>query len=154
MKTKKVTPIIGDIVKITLEDGDACFSRVLEKPLFAFYDLKVKQVPSKEDIIKSPIMFKIWVMDYAITTNIWKIIGNIPLEQKLVAPVTFFTQDIISKKTYLYLNSEKIPATFEQCENLEKAAVWDPIHVEDRLRDYYLGVPNKWVESLKLKNKI
>ena len=31
------------------------------------------------------------------------------------------------------------------------AAVWDPQHVEDRLRDHFAGLPNKWVQSLALR---
>jgi len=34
---------------------------------------------------------------------------------------------------------------------LERAAVWGPSHVEDRLRDHYAGRKNKWVESLRIK---
>lgn len=43
------------------------------------------------------------------------------------------------------------PATPEECAVLERAAVWDPGHVEDRLRDHFAGQSNKWVESLRLK---
>ena len=32
---------------------------------------------------------------------------------------------------------------------LFRLAVWEPAHVEDRLRDHYAGAPNKWVESLR-----
>lgn len=151
MKTKKVKWIVGDIIKIELKNNDYCFGRVLDNPLIAFYDLKVKQLPSEEEILQKPILFKICVMNYAVTSGAWEVIGHMPLEKNLEEPVTFFMQDIISKKTYFYLNSEKTPATLEQCEKLERMAVWDPKHVEDRLRDHYLGVPNKWVESLRVK---
>lgn len=42
------------------------------------------------------------------------------------------------------------PASRQELEGLEVAAVWDPEHVEDRLRDHFSGRPNKWVESIRL----
>ena len=40
-------------------------------------------------------------------------------------------------------------AIAEECVGLERAAVWEPEHVEDRLRDHFAGRSNRWVESLK-----
>tara|TARA_R110002073_G_scaffold34432_1_gene102173 strand:+ start:1043 stop:1498 length:456 start_codon:yes stop_codon:yes gene_type:complete len=151
MGNKKIERHVGDIVKVRLEDGDFCFGRILEEPLVAFYDLKTVRISSVEEIVKRPILFKIWVMNHAINSGAWEVIGHHELEDDLKEPVRFFKQDPISKGVCLYINSEEVPATREQCEGLDRAAVWNPEHVEDRLRDHYLGVPNQWVESLKLK---
>lgn len=43
-------------------------------------------------------------------------------------------------------------ATRAQCAGLERSAVWDAEHVEDRLRDRRAGRLNKWAESLALKD--
>jgi hypothetical protein len=40
-------------------------------------------------------------------------------------------------------------ASYGECTSLERAAVWDTEHIEDRLEDYFNGRENKWVESLK-----
>lgn len=141
---------IGDIVKVDLGDGYYSFGRVLEEPLIAFYDKRVMETPPIDEIISSPILFKIWVMNHAITSGRWEVIFNKSLDDNLKQPVHFFKQDPINKQVCLYVNSEEIPATKEECEGLERAAVWNPAHVEDRLRDHYLGIPNQWVESLRL----
>lgn len=42
-------------------------------------------------------------------------------------------------------------ATREECEGLEICAVWEAHAVEERIIDHYNGVPNFWVESMKIK---
>jgi len=151
MSKKRVKRIVGDVVKIELSDGSLCFGRILDEPLLAFYDVKSSFQPALEDIIKLPVIFKIWVANHAITSGRWEVIGNKELDENLLEPVSFFKQDIISKDTYIYLNGKEVSASKEQCLNLERAAVWQPEHVEDRLRDYYDGTENQWVKSLMLK---
>lgn len=151
MAKKKIPLQVGDIVKIRLSDGEFCFGRVLNEPLMAFYDIKSNSVPDIGVIISSPILFKIWVMNHAVTSGRWEVIGNKPLDSDLEEVPKFFKQDPINKKFCLYYDGKEIPATLKDCKGLERAAVWEPTHVEDRLRDYYDGVSNQWVESLKPK---
>jgi len=88
-------------------------------------------------------------MNDAVSSGRWPIIGNLPLESGLEIAPKFFKQDPINKAFSIYHRSQETPATLAECEKLERAAVWEPSHIEDRLRDYYSGVPNQWVESLK-----
>lgn len=146
----------GSIFKISFGDGTYGFGRILDNSTVAFYDLKVSKIPDLEDIIQSDVIFKIWVMSYAFTNKTWKkkwtIIGKIPLEDKLKEDITFCKQDFISKKYYLYFgNGIEEETTCEECAKYEIAAVWDPEHIEDRLLDYFMGKPNMWVESMKVK---
>jgi hypothetical protein len=69
----------------------------------------------------------------------------------------FFKQDSFNGRLFLYNSSlltadqgYECPATLAECSGLERAAVWDPEHVVDRLRDHAAGRPNQWVESLKI----
>lgn len=140
---------IGDIVKILLPDNFYCFGRVLQEPLVAFYDLHVREIPDIDVIISSPILFKVWVMNSAITTGRWVIVGNRDVDDRTATEPEFFKQDTISKKYSRYFNNMETPATKAECIGLECAAVWDAEHVEERLVDHYAGRPNKWVESLK-----
>ncbi len=149
-KRKKVKRIPGDILRIDIGDGAYCFGRVLETAV-AFYDIKSRTTLKAEEIISRPIIFTIWVMDYAITKGDWPVIGHAPLEESLKVEPLFYKKDSISKRLVIYRDStgEEIPATPEECEKLECAAAWDPEHVVDRLRDHFAGRPNKWVESLR-----
>ena len=143
----------GDIVEIVV-DNKKYFARVLENPLFAFYDIQVELdvLVLCEDIIMKPVLFKIDVMKYAITGGRWKVIGNLPLSDDLLEPPVFFRQDALNDELFLYYaDGTEAPASFEQCAELECAAVWDPQHVEDRLVDHYHGRPNCWYESARPK---
>ena len=153
MKSKRIKRKEGDVLVIALEAGSYCFGRVLPSPLIAFYDINTKAVPSIDDIISAPILFKLWVMDYAVKRGRWEVIGSRELDTTLTAPVKFFKEDTISKSLSIYYQNKEIPASREECEGLERAAAWDPEHVEELLRDHYLGVPNIWVESLKLNRE-
>jgi len=142
----------GDIVRIPLQDGFSGFGRVLQRPLMAFYNLKSKESPALEQILSAPTIFKVWVMTSIITKGEWPVIGSKPLSPDLEEQPEFFKIDPISRKLSIYLgNGLERPATVIECEKLESAAVWSANHLVDRLNDYFDGIPNKWVESMKPK---
>jgi hypothetical protein len=124
---------------------------VLTEPLFAFYDLRRKEVPAIEEIVVSPVAFAVWVMRRAVTSGLWTILGHVALTDDLLRQPDFFKQDPISRRLFLTKvgAGDERPASFEECIGLECAAAWDPEHVEDRLRDHFAGRPNKWVESMR-----
>ena len=144
----------GQIVRIDLKDGTHAYGRVLKRPLFAFYDemYRDNQEPSLGEIIALSIAFKIDVMDYVISKGIWPVIGRAPLTPDLEEVSAFFKQDAMNGALSIYQEIPELaptyerPATYEECLGLEVAAVWDPHHVEDRLRDHFAGRPNKWVD--------
>ena len=91
-------------------------------------------------------------MDYAFKTGRWSVIGHVPLEEQLKLNPPKFIQDKIDPSQFrIYENREIRPAVRKECLGLECAAVWDPEHVEDRLRDYHAGRENKWVRSLQIR---
>lgn len=147
----KKQALTGDFMEIKLKEGVYCFARVLREPYFAFYDACSEDTQEVEELAARTVMFKLAVMNRALGSGRWRVIGHRPLEEELQLPIKTFRQDAISRKLYVYVDGQERPATREECEGLERAAVWDPEHVEDRLRDHYAGVPNKWTESLKLK---
>jgi hypothetical protein len=141
----------GDVVAISLGDGTYAFGIVLAEPQMVFFDLRSSSVPPVEEILDSPEVFRIWVMNSAITGGRWQVIGNIDLGAELRASPVFFREDPITNALYLYQSGKAWPAAREDCEGLERAAVWSASHVEDRLRDHFAGRTNKWVESLRLR---
>lgn len=103
-------------------------------------------MPTSE-VCSRPILFTIWVMKRALAS--WPVVEVVPLDAELAAPESFLKRDLISGKVTVYTNGQETPADLARVQHLEVAAVWDPEHVEDRLRDHYAGKPNKWVESLR-----
>ena len=147
---KRIRRTVGDFVKIRLDDKSHSYARVLDEPLFAFYDCVTSKDLSVEEVKKHQVLFKIWVMNRAVTSGRWSVVGNRPLEKEEQESPAFFKQDPVKPSSFvIYRNGVERRASYAECEGLECAAVWDPEHVEDRLRDHFSGKPNKWVESLK-----
>ena len=146
-------PQEGDFIQIKLDDRLYAYGRVLESPTLAFYDTNGELLEDLNALLKSPILFKIWVMKDAFKKPHWKLVGSLELEEVLTGRIWFFKKDSISGELTLYSTHQhktiEKKATRNQCEGLECAAAWAASHVEDRLRDHHRGVPNKWVMSLK-----
>lgn len=138
------------MIQIDLKGDGYAYGRVINGPVINFYDLQADSDIRSQEVVTKPVLFQVPVMNHAIRR--WRIIGNIPLSpaEEIVRPR--FMQDILDPANLrIYENGNIRPATRAECEALEREAVWDPEHVEDRLKDYFSGKPNKWVESLKLK---
>lgn len=60
----------------------------------------------------------------------------------------FYKIDPISKKYAICVGGQEIPSTRTECLNLERAAVWDKVHVENRLLAISEGKECKWTVSL------
>lgn len=148
---KRIRRVVGDFVKIRLDDNWHAYARVLDEPLFAFYNCKTGRNLTQEEIKKHPVLFKIWVMKSAVTSGRWPVIGNRPLENSEKEIPAFFKRDALNPKSiFIYHNGAERKATPAECFGLECAAAWSAEHVEDRLRDHFMGRPNKWVASLKI----
>lgn len=140
----------GDVVKISLGNGEWGFGRVLGNPLMAFYDYKSSEIPPLEEIVLKPIAFKTWVMKYAITKGEFPVVGHMTLSPELLERPLFFMQDPLNGKLSItYDGGERWAATRSEIEGLERAAVSDPEHIVDRLNDHFAGLPDRWAVPLK-----
>ncbi len=157
-RRKSVRFTAGDIFQISLCDGSFAYGQILEPEVFVFFDFNPKQPQELADIPNEIEAFCIWVTDYAVKFGQWSVLGNAPIANKFQRGFNFFKQDIISGELSVQTSLpngifKERPSTPSECMNLERAAVWDPEHVEDRLIDYFNNRPNKWQESLKFKAK-
>ncbi|GAA3973353.1 immunity 26/phosphotriesterase HocA family protein [Hymenobacter antarcticus] len=146
---------VGSIIEIDLGEGHFSYGRILDFASFAFYDIHVtKQEKDISKITNKPILFIIAVYNDVVSSGRWVKIGSEPLPQSLQILPTKFIQDALHLDRFelYYPNSGEIrPASKEACEGLERCAVWDANHVEDRLRDHFAGRPCKWMrEDLEL----
>jgi len=152
-KSKRQQRTIGAFVKIQLDKKHHTYARILGDANFAFYDIVAEEdITDLEQIASRPILFIVGVYDFAVTKGRWQKVGKMPLEPELTKCPPEFIQDSIDPTKFSIYEDGKIrPATREECEGLERAAVWEPEHVESRIRDHYAGVPNIWVEHLKIR---
>ena len=134
----------GDILKIGLPGGRTSTCQMLEEPEFAFF------APNDS----SQLLFRIWVHKSAYSSGRWEKIGNSEIPPELASEVPRFNQDPISGSLSIHQSGREYSATEEECVKLERAAVWEPNHVEDRITDHIEGKENVWVQSLALKPAI
>jgi hypothetical protein len=75
------------------------------------------------------------------------------LAESWLQPQKFYRQDALDPNQLFIRTSEGIetPTDLQGIQGLEKAAVWDPEHVEDRIQDHFAGRPNIWLKSLQLR---
>jgi hypothetical protein len=144
---------VGDVVEIDLNDGFRAYARVLDEASFAVYDCRSETELLLDDILRLPVLFEVAVMKWAVTKGRWKVIGTTPMESAHSVPAPKFIEDQLNKGHFeIYEHGKIRPASRAECIGLERAAVWEPEHVEDRIRDHFVGRPNKWVESLKMES--
>src|SRR6266516_4218952 len=121
---KRIRRVVGDFLKIQLGDGWHSYARVLDEPSFAFYDCKTRKDLTEDEIKKHSILFKIWVMNNAVTSGRWPVIGNSPLEESEKEIPAFFKRDALNPKSLsIYHKGVEGRATLAQCSRLKCAAV-------------------------------
>ena len=131
----------GAVLQISAH-GHSCLAQMLEEPEIAFFN---PTHPSK-------VLFRLWVHKSAYNGGRWQIVGHESVREELEIQVPRFKKDPISGRLSIYVDGEETPAGITDCLNLECAAVWDPEHVEDRLRDHCESRENTWVKSMALTN--
>ena len=118
MKQKKMRQkrIVGDVVRIDLSDGFWTYARVLDEATFAFYEGRVCEELPIDRIISLPVMFQVAVMDSAVNTGRWVVVGAAPLEGPLLTPQPKFMQDALRLDVFrIYHKGAIRPATKEEC---------------------------------------
>ena len=144
---------VGDIVRIPLNDGTFGYGHVLDEPLVAFLKHRDSgEVRNFHELVERPVAFRIWVSNKPFKDRRWPVVGHVEPDAETLRPVPFFKQDAVSRKLAItYNGADELPATADDCRGMERAAVWEPEHVAERLLDYFEGRPNRWVESIRMK---
>ena len=150
MAKQRIIP--GAILEINVCGMYYCYAQIMNnKESYAFFDLKSKIRLTDLTILQcSPILFIIGVYDNVVTQGQWLKVGKLPIREELqVLPKEFIYHKFDKLQFELYdpNTGEDRPSTKEECRGLERCAVWDKHHVEDRLRDYYNGVPCIWLKE-------
>lgn len=152
---KRVKRKVGDILLIDLGSGHHAYAQVADKALVVFFAGVFDEEILDVQVPKLPVLFRLCVSDHAITKGIWPIVGSQPLTPENAQEPFFYKQDKINGRLFLYhstfaaTNYERA-ASLNECEGLECAAVWEPEHVVDRIRDHVSGRKNRWIELLKI----
>ncbi|QNR86772.1 hypothetical protein H9N25_10485 [Pedobacter riviphilus] len=149
----KQKEILSAFFKVQIDEDYHTYGRIIANYVYAFYDFKTNQEETDLSLIeRSKIIFKILVNHKAIKSGAWKIIGVSELPTDLKETVPFFIQEIGDLATcWIDWNGTRERVECQECIGLERLAVWDQIHVEKRISDYYNGIQNKYLQGLRLK---
>ena len=150
---KKIIELrIGTFLRIPLDDGSFGYGRVLADPYMAFYNYRTAAPESDLGVIGSkPILFIQSVR--IVNATRWVDIGAMELDGDAAKPVVRFMQDLADfrKCTIFDTAGMEREANPEDCIGLERAAVWEQHHIEQRLLDTFMGRPNAIEEHLRVR---
>lgn len=132
-----------------LDDGWTYYARLLEFPWVAFYRHRTKgQSHEFGAIAPAPVLFTIAAHQSLLARNEWKPIGRLPADPAIRRP---HAQAMFNDpRGCRIINDQNVVrwATPKECEGLEPAAVWEPEHIADRLKDEFAGRPNRWLTEM------
>ena len=147
----------GDILKVDVGGGKHAYAQVGHEPIIVFFEglYEVELTPTA--VAELPALFRLMVMNHAVTSGQWPVVGHEALSAENAEEPFFFKQDQINGSLALYHSSfanqnYERPATLAECSGLECAAVWEPEHVCDRLRDRHHGKRNRWADELAIRS--
>lgn len=145
---------VGSVLKVKLENGKFTYAQIL-KPVLVFFDFIVEtELEDLNQLLNAKVLFYASVYDDVITKGRWRKVGKIPIRDEFLTVPLQFIQDAIDPKNFrLYdpNSGEIVKARKSECEGLERAAVWEAYHIEERTLDHYARRKNIWVESMRIK---
>lgn len=143
----------GTIIEIHVHKEYYVYAQVLQKGHIAYfdaiYDLPLQNITS---INTSNILFVLGSsIGEAINNGRWRILGKLPINLKLQKLPLQFIQDAISPNSFSLYDCETGElkhATREECEGLERCAIWYDNHIEDRIYAHYADTKCEWLISI------
>lgn len=132
---------LGDVYAIPLPDNTFAFCRVFQGSSAAFYKHRGRSaadLPPAEE-------YEFTVFVYRHAFRKWLFAVNRPFKKEEEAwPPAACWVDQITGKGSLYSKGQQVPCSYDECKDLEIAAVWDSNHLVDRLMGNH-----KWESCMK-----
>ncbi|WP_268849230.1 Imm26 family immunity protein [Flavobacterium aestivum] len=152
-KRQKIT--VGSILEINIDDKYYAYAQILDKGGYAFFDYKSeKHLIDLSILQEKPILFIVGVYEDVVKKGHWLKVGKLDIRQELEIQPMQFIQDAQHPDRFEFYNpntGDITPTTKDKVKGLERAAVWDANHVEDRIRSHYEGTTSIWLkEDLEL----
>lgn len=143
---------VGAILAVPLGDGTRTFALTLPEADFAFFDARTTEATPPTNLLLKAVLFRVAVHKSAWVFGRWPKVAKVAVPPELQQPEPKFIQDALNLGRFeVYVGGTTSPATREQCEGLERAVVWEPEHVEERIHSHYKGIPSIWTQSLQLR---
>jgi len=142
---------LGDVLLVPLKDGNFTFCRVREYSCISVYEVITSDESiSLMEIIDFPILFSVCVHKSAYGK--WRKVGNVELDDRLKKLVPFFRQNKFNLNKCMlqdeYGNERAVSPS--ECVGIERSAVWDAVHVEQRAYDELNGRESDLAKKMKV----
>lgn len=150
----KRKPNPGTLIEIRLSNDWFAYGQVLKNGSIAFFDTYKEQRSNIEHLAAMDVIFIVTPYNHAYRNENWNSKGKTEIRQELQKVPNTFIQDVadLNKFQIYNPNTDEIrKSSREECLSLERFAVWDANHIEDRLRDHFSGKENVWVKQLSIK---
>ncbi|RYZ65960.1 MAG: hypothetical protein EOP09_13435 [Proteobacteria bacterium] len=145
----------GDFVRVPINEECWSCGRVVDDGTVAIYDIITMQERMVSEIVSSPILFRVPMMRFAFNGKEWLVVEHLPLEEELQAPAEFLAmrtwQNNKGKFYAVTMLSSKYMISYEQTKKLELLAIYEPVHVQQRLQLYIEGKPDPETELTRVK---
>jgi len=152
---KRLNPNPGAILELDLGHGHKTYARLLSDSRLAVCDARSNGPTDPIQASSKPVLFVVHAWDKAIKDGRRPVVAELPLAEGEFSSIRTFTQDPVDPEECQILvqqgqrcNSRK--ATIEECEGLERSAVWAPEQLVRRIVDHYSGVPNADLAAMQL----
>jgi hypothetical protein len=138
------TPPPGTFLAIPLADGSVGYGRVLVAPYLACYRYRTPTRSTDLDALEAAAVLFIVAVEQPYADR-WPAVGRRELTGPVAEPVVRFIQDPLDPARCVIFDSAggRRNAEPQDCVGLERAAVWRPDQIEQRLLDHFLGRPNQ-----------
>ncbi|MDQ0171354.1 Imm26 family immunity protein [Paenibacillus tundrae] len=123
---------LGDVYAINLPNGKVAFGRSFKDACIAIYSYigsSHDDTPQEEDY-----QFVVGVYDDVLKSGQWPVVDHRPFANEEEAwPPPMCVIDQLSGEYSLYHKGEMRHSSWQECEGLEIAAVWEAYHIVDRI---------------------
>jgi hypothetical protein len=143
----------GAVYAIPLESGYS-FCVVCVGNEFAFFDYFSKEAVIPDNLLNTPIAFRVFVGKGEPEYEKWIALGKVELPEEYLHNSSFLHKPVGSKEYFIYSNGESRLASEEEVKGLELFGVWFGPHIKDRLEEYYQGEPSSAVAAIKKQLEI
>lgn len=140
----------GSVLQVPVGDGRSAYALMLGvRPYIAFFP----DGQSDSEILGSAPLFVVAVHNSAYSRGRWGAVLRRIAPGDLPEIPLFFRQNSMNLKDCEITDAhgELRQATPEECVGMERSAVWEAEHIEERIADLYAGRVNAYVESMKVE---
>lgn len=148
-KRQKYT--VGSIVEIPINNGEYyCYGQLIGYGECAVFDFRSQEPLTDLSILdNAKTLFRVVIYRHVIGQGEWLKVGKRPIREEFKYFPDHYIYHDWNHRFFLYRveTGEIIRASKEECRGLERSAVWDSNHVEDRIVAHYNNMPYGWQQE-------